>query len=151
MKEQIGSRNLLCAIPSCGNWGGRGFRRSGISKHVMGQHPTDLKRTSPNYLVVTKFWKPLDSKICVACNKITMRYTANGCCDKCDKKRPAAGKLTMDLTAIKRESSRVELMSIQETKFSLRAAIPRKLCTLWSDLFIFGLFLRMRRDSLIFR
>ena len=70
----------------------------------------------------------------VAGLRSAIQHTAHGYCDKCDKKRPAASKLTMDLTITQREKSQLDLMSIQETKFALRPVVPRKLCTLWSDL-----------------
>ena len=41
IKEQIYWRNVHCPIPGCGNYGGKGFRRNGITKHLMGQHSAD--------------------------------------------------------------------------------------------------------------
>ena len=40
----------------------------------------------------------------------------------------------MDLSRSRRDESTEELISIQKTKFRLRRTIPKKLCTLWSDL-----------------
>ena len=51
-KKQIDCRNVWCPIPGCGNWGGKGFRRTGISKHLMDQHSSDLLRTSLNFALV---------------------------------------------------------------------------------------------------
>ena len=133
-EEQIDSRNLLCPIPSCGNFGGRGYRRNRISTHLMGQHPADLNTTSKNYSLVSNFLKPLDRRICVGCDKIYMRITEDGFCITCDKKRPAAKQITRDLSETQRERFVEELKSIQETKFMFRRTVPRKLCTLWSDL-----------------
>ena len=39
----------------------------------------------------------------------------------------------MNLTATQREESTAEFISIQETTFTLRRAVPMKLRTLWSD------------------
>ena len=41
----------------------------------------------------------------------------------------------MDFTTSQREESTAEFMIIQETKFTLRRAVPRKLRTLWADIF----------------
>ena len=133
-KRPVDFQNIFCPIPGCGNWGGRGFRRSRIRKHLMGQHPNDLVKDSPNYLMVSTFLEPLDRKVCVACNRIYMRCTDKGFCESCDKGRPVAKQITRDLTEIQREKSFEMLKSIQKTKFTLRRSVPRKLCTLWSDL-----------------
>ena len=100
----------------------------------MGQHSPDLVRSSPNYNLVVQLLKPLERKICVSCNRIVMRCTDKCFCDKCDEKRPAASRIIRDLTGSQRETSTTELLSIQKTKFMLRRTVPRKLCTLWSDL-----------------
>ena len=128
------TRNIFCPIPGCGNWGGRGFRRSRVSKHLMGQHPADLLKNSPNYAMISTFLEPLERKICVACNRIFMRCTEKGFCESCDKSRPVARQIARDLTEIQRKNYIVALKSIQKTKFMLRRSVPRKLCTLWSDL-----------------
>ena len=98
------------------------------------KHLPDLKKNSVNYKTICHFLKSINRNICVTFNRITMRYTVEGFCDKCDKKRPAPSRLTRDLTINQREESELELTSIQETKFILRRVIPRKLCTLWSDI-----------------
>ena len=100
----------------------------------MGQHSIDLRKTSKNYRSICKLLESLDRKICVCCHKITKRCTEKGFCDKCDEKRPAASKITRNLTNCERKKSTAELTSIQEAKFLLRRAVPRKLNTLWSDL-----------------
>ena len=127
-------RNVLCPIPGCKNKGGKGFRRVGISKHIMGQHPKDLERSSVNFSLVDSFLRSLGRKICVICNRIKIRCTVDGFCDKCDKKRPMAGQIVRDLTRNQREKSTAEMLSIQKTNFRLRRIVPRKLYTLWSDL-----------------
>ena len=38
IKDRIDWRNVHCPIPGCGNRGGKGFRRNGITKHLSGQH-----------------------------------------------------------------------------------------------------------------
>ena len=48
-RNRVDCRNVLCPIPGGRNLGGRGFRRHGISKHLMGQHAADLLKDSPNY------------------------------------------------------------------------------------------------------
>ena len=98
----------------------------------MGQHSADLVKDS--YTMVSKFLEPLDRKVCVACNRIFMRCTEKGFCVNCDKSRPVARQITRDLTDIQRKNSFEVLKSIQKTKFMLRRTVPRKLCTLWSDL-----------------
>ena len=133
-QEELDDRNVLCPVSGCGNWGGKGFRRDGISKHLMSQHYQDLKKNSRRYDSICRFLSSMDKRICIECSRITMRYTAEGLCDKCDKKRPVARGLVSDLTARKREKLREELISIQGTKFVLRRVIPRKLCTLWADI-----------------
>ena len=130
----LDSRNVLCPIPGCKNYGGKGFRRAGIGKHLMGQHPKDLERSSVNFSLVDSFLRSLGRKVCVICNRITIRCTVDGFCDKCDKKRPMAGRIVRDLTRNQREKSTAEMISIQKTNFRLRRAVPRKLYTLWSDL-----------------
>ena len=100
----------------------------------MGQHSNDLTKSSPNYLLVSKFLEPLDKKVCVACNKIVMRCTKKGFCTKCDKSRSNPSGITRDLTEDQRGKNMEELKVIQKTKFMLRRTVPRKLCTLWSDL-----------------
>ena len=133
-EAHIDGRNVSCPIPGCRNQGGKGFRRQGVTKHIMGQHSDNLKKTSGNYDLLCTWLDTFDWKVCANCNKITKRCTAEGSCDKCDVKRPDAHKVVQDLTAGQREMSMVELISIQETKFVLRRAVPRKLRTLWSDI-----------------
>ena len=55
-------------------------------------------------------------------------------CDKCDEKRPPTSKITRNLSVGQKDKLRAELTSIQQTKFSLRKTVPRKLNTLWSDI-----------------
>ena len=100
----------------------------------MGQHPDDLQRSSQNFVLVERLLKPLNRNVCVNCNRITIRCTEKGYCEKCDKKTPRASKMTRDLTTTQRDKSTEEMLSIQTTKFMLRRTVPRKLCTLWSDL-----------------
>ena len=127
--DKMDCRNVLCPVPGCGNRKGRGFRRGGICGHLMRQHPDDLMKNSLNYTSIYRLLDSMDKRICNECRRITKRYTAEGICDKCDKKRPAASGLIMDLTDSQREESWKELMCIQGTKFVLRRVIPRKLCT----------------------
>ena len=115
--------------------GGKEFRRNGISKHLIGQHQADLEKTSLNNGLICDLLKSLDKKICSGCRTITKRFTALGLCNKCDKSRPSASKVILDLTTSQREESTARLMNIQETKFTLRRAVPRKLRTVCSDLF----------------
>ena len=131
----IGGRNIDCPILGCKNRGGKGFRRNGISKHIMGQHSDSLLKSSDNYQLICKLLDQFDRKVCVGCNKITKRCTAKGFCDKCDEKKPNATKVVEDLTEGQRKKSTTELIAIQETKFVLRRTIAKKLCTLWSDIF----------------
>ena len=84
--------------------------------------------------MICKLLSKYGKRICAGCSKITKRYTADGFCDKCDKTKPNASKVVEDLTLDQREKSTTELMKIQETKFTLRRTVPRKLCTLWSDI-----------------
>ena len=49
-------------------------------------------------------------------------------------KRPEATKIVNDLTALQRKESTADFLRIQEMKFVLRPSVPRKLCTLWSDI-----------------
>ena len=114
------SRNVFCPIPGCRNFGGRGFRRAGISKHLMGQHSDDLVRSSPNFVLVDRLLQSLGRKVCIICTRITIRCTEKGFCDKCDKKRPVADKILNDLTRNQREKSTLEIISIQKTNFLLR-------------------------------
>ena len=93
----------------------------------MGQHSGDLTRSGQNYSLVSKLLKTLDRKICVNCNRITMRCTEKGFCDKCDEMRPLASKIIMDLTRCQRDESTEDLKSIQKTKFGLRRITPRNL------------------------
>ena len=134
-KFKLEKRIVLCPVLGCGNRGGKGFRRDGISKHLMGRkHFADLEKNSANYKSISEFLKSINRNICITCNRITMCYTAERLCEKCDKKRPAPSKLTQDMTTTRRQESDVELASIQEMKFTLRRVIPKKLCTLWSDI-----------------
>ena len=100
----------------------------------MGQHSGDLARNSHNFTLVSDLLETLGRKICITCNRITLRCTAEGFCDKCDEKRPVASKIVMDLTESQRHKSTEELKAIQKTKLRLRRTITRKLCTLWSDI-----------------
>ena len=128
------SPNVFCPITGCSNRGGRGSRRAGISKHPMGKHPLDLVGSSPNYASVCKMLQTLDRRVCVICNRFTIFCTAQGFCDKCDEKRPAGTKIIKDPTENKIEKSKAELIQIQNTKFTLRRTVPKKLRTLSSDL-----------------
>ena len=119
-RKPIDVRNIFCPIPGCGNWGGRGFRRSRISKHLIGPHSADLVKDSPNYLMISKFLEAQDGIICVACKRIFMRCTDKGFCSSFDKSRPVAIQITRDLTEIQRAKPFEELKSIQNTKFMLR-------------------------------
>ena len=127
INDQIDCRNVRCPVPGCGNRKGKGFRRSGITEHLTGQHPADLQKTSVNNQLICDFLKSLNRKICASCMKITNRFTELGLCNKCDEKRPAASKVIMDLTTFQRKESTARLMIIQGTKFTLRNAVPRKL------------------------
>ena len=73
--KELDRRNVLCPVPGCKNFNGRGFRRKGISDHLMGQHFFDLKKTSPNYSAVYELLKTLDRNICVTCQRISKRST----------------------------------------------------------------------------
>ena len=84
--------------------------------------------------MICKLLDSLDKKICINCSKIVKQCTEKGLCVNCDEKTPIAGKITRNLTAKQRENSTAELISIQETTFLLRRAVPRKLYTLWSDI-----------------
>ena len=48
-KVDLDCRNVLCPVQGCGNMGGRGFGRVGLSKHLMGKHFAELVKSSPNY------------------------------------------------------------------------------------------------------
>ena len=100
----------------------------------MSKHPGDLAWGGSNFQLICKLFEFLDRKVCVICNRITIRCTEKGLCDKCDEKKPAPGSIIRDLTPSQREKSTLELKEIQKTKFRLRRVVPRKLCTLWSDL-----------------
>ena len=67
--------------------GAKGFIRSGITKHLMGQHSGDLVRTSPNFALVSKLVESLDRKVFIVCSRIMMCYMAKEFCRKCDKKQ----------------------------------------------------------------
>ena len=71
----------------------------------MGQHPKDLERSSVNFSLVDNFLQSLGRKVCVICNRVTIRCTGDGFCDKCDRKRPMAGRIVRDLTRKQREKS----------------------------------------------
>ena len=100
----------------------------------MGQHSGDLVKTSPNFVLVDRLLQSLGRKVCIICNRIIIRCTDEGLCDRCDKKRPVVDKILKDLTRDQRDKSVYEITSIQKTSFLLRRTIPRKLHTLWSDL-----------------
>ena len=121
-REPIDSRNIFCPVPGCGNQGGIGYRRGGLNKHLMGQHSVDLEKTGQNYALISRLLTSLEKRICPTCKIITKGYTAEGFCSKCDKKRPAASKIKMDLSTSQRDTSTAELLSIQSTRFTLRRA-----------------------------
>ena len=118
INDEIDRRNVRCPVPGCGNQKGKGFRRNGISKHLTGQHQADLEKGSVNNKLISELLKSLDKKICSGCRTITKRFTELGLCGKCDKSRPAAGKVILDLTTSQREESTAMLMNVQ--KINLR-------------------------------
>ena len=81
-KTTIDPRNVFCPVSGCRNYGGKGFRRGGISKHIESQHANSLKKTSADFTSVSEMLKSFDKKICVICSKISKRCTQKGLCDK---------------------------------------------------------------------
>ena len=133
--QHIEDGNIWCPIPGCSNWGGRGYRRSnGISKHLKGQHAEDHKKSSPNFPIVSSLLESLERRICLTCSRITKRCTAEGHCEKCDVKAPNPNKVTQELTQEQRSRWANDIMKIQQTKFMLRKTVPRRLCSVWSDI-----------------
>ena len=78
-KFKLEKGNVLCPVPGCGNQGGKGFRRDGVSKILMGRkHFADLARNSANYNLICQFLESINRHICVTCNRITICVTQLG-------------------------------------------------------------------------
>ena len=133
-KSKIVLDRIWCPVSGCGNFGGRGYKRSYIVKHL-NSHTEILKARAEEREKVAKVLREFSGHICCKnCCFVVGQANDGGLCKSCAKKCiRETGPVAPNLAEEQKQKLVDRIRSANRTRLRILSDIPKSLRSLWGD------------------